>query len=75
MFDEDKQAVISVVSNNTTLIQQSFNKITVDRKDNNDHLNNITKETGGLKLSIETYQNKSDDKIKHVEKSIDKNKR
>ena len=74
MFDEDKQAVISVVSNNTTLIQQSFNKITVDRKDN-DHLNNITKETGGLKLSIETYQNKSDDEIKHVEKSIDKNKR
>ena len=30
-------------------------------KDNNDRLNNIMKETDDLKLSIETYQNITDD--------------
>ena len=41
-------------------------------KDNNDRLNNIMKETDDLKLSIETYQNITDDKLKDTENSIDK---
>ena len=41
-------------------------------KDNNDRLNNIMKETNDLKLSIETYQNITDDKLKNTENSIDK---
>ena len=73
MSEEEKQALSSIVSSNTTLIQQSFDKLTVDIKNNNNHLNNI-KETDGLKLNIETYQNRNDDKIKNAEKSIDKMK-
>ena len=73
MSEEEKQVLSSIVSSNTTLIQQSFDKLTVDIKNNNNHLNNI-KETDGLKLSIETYQNRNDDKIKNAEKSIDKMK-
>ena len=41
-------------------------------KDNNDRLNNIRKETDDLKLSIETYQNIADDKLKDTENSIEK---
>ena len=41
-------------------------------KDNNDRLNNIMKETDDLKLSIETSQNITDDKLKDTENSIDK---
>ena len=41
-------------------------------KDNNDRLSNIIKETDDLKLSIETYQNITDDKLKDTENSIDK---
>ena len=41
-------------------------------KDNNDRLNNIIKETDDLKLSIETYKNITDDKLKDTENSIDK---
>ena len=35
-------------------------------------MNNITKENDDLKLSIETYQNITDDKLKDTENSIDK---
>ena len=41
-------------------------------KDNNDRLNNIMKETDDLNLSIETYQNITDNKLKDIESSIDK---
>ena len=41
-------------------------------KDNNDRLNNIMKEADDLKLSIETYQNITDNKLKDIESSIDK---
>ena len=35
-------------------------------------MNNIIKETNDLKLSIETYQNITDDELKDTENSIDK---
>ena len=35
-------------------------------------MNNIIKETNDLKLSIETYQNLTDDELKDTENSIDK---
>ena len=41
-------------------------------KDNNDCMNNTMKEIGDLKVSIETYQNITDDKRKDTENSIDK---
>ena len=46
-----------MVSQNTTPLQKSLDKLTIEIKDNNDRLNNIMKETDDLKLSIETYQN------------------
>ena len=50
----------------------SDDKSTMETKDNNDRLNNIMKETNDLKLSIETYQNITDDKLKDTENAIDK---
>ena len=41
-------------------------------KDNKDQLNNIIIETDDLKLSIETSQNITDDKLQDTENSIDK---
>ena len=48
-----------------------LDKFTIEIKDNN-LLNSIMKETDDLKLSIETYQNITDDKLKDAENSIDK---
>ena len=72
MFKEQQNALVNIVSQNTTPLQTSFDKLTVKIKDNNDRLNNIMKETDDLKLSIETYQNITDDKLKDTENSIDK---
>ena len=44
----------------------------MENSDNNDRLNSIMKDTDNLKLSIETYQNITDDKLKDTENSIDK---
>ena len=44
----------------------------IEIKDNNDRLNNIIKETDFLKLSIETYHNITDDKLKDTQNPIDK---
>ena len=54
MFKEQQNALVNIVSQNTT-------KLTMEIKDNNDQLNNIMKETDDLKLSIEAYQNITDD--------------
>ena len=54
MFKEQQNALVTIVSQNTT-------KLTMEIKDNNDQLNNIMKETDDLKLSIEAYQNITDD--------------
>ena len=54
MFKEQQNALVNIVSENTT-------KLTMEIKDNNDQLNNIMKETDDLKLSIEAYQNITDD--------------
>ena len=72
MFKEQQNALVNIVSQNTASLQTSLDKLTVEIKDNNDRLNNIMKETDDLKLSIETYQNITDDKLKDTENSIDK---
>ena len=56
MFKEQQNALVNIVSQNTTPLQTSLDKLTVEIKDNNDRLNNIMKETDVLKLSIETYR-------------------
>ena len=72
MFEEQQNALVNIVSQNATPLQTSLNKLTMEIKDNNNQLNNIMKETDDLKLSIETYQNITDDKLKNTENSIDK---
>ena len=61
MFKEQKHALVNIVSQNTTPLQTSLDKLTMEIKDSNDRLNNIMKETDDLKLIIETYQNITDD--------------
>ena len=72
MFKEQQNSLLNIVFQNTTPIQTSLDKLTMEIKDNNDRLNNIMKETDDLKLSIETYQNITDDKLKDTENSTDK---
>ena len=64
--------LVNIVSQNTTPLQTSLDELTMEIKDNKDRLNNIIKETDDLKLSIGTYQNIADDKLKDTENSIDK---
>ena len=54
MFKEQQNALVNIVSQNTTPLQTSLDKLTMEIKDNNDRLNNIMKETVDLNLSIET---------------------
>ena len=61
MFKEQQNALVNIVSQNAAPLQTSLDKFTMEIKDNNDRLNNIMKETDDLKLSIETYQNITDD--------------
>ena len=72
MFKEQQNRLVNTVSQNATPLQTSLDKLTVEIKYKNDRLNNIMKETDDLKLSIETYQNITDDKLKDTENSIDK---
>ena len=72
MFQEQQNALVNTVSQNTTPFQTSLDKLTMEIKDNNDRLNNIMNETDDLKLRIETYQNMTDDDIKDTKNSIDK---
>ena len=72
MFQEQQEALLNIVSSNTTPLRQSIDKLTIEIKDNNDRLNSIVKDTDDLKLSVQTYQNAFDDKIKELENSIKK---
>ena len=54
MFKEQQNALVNIVSQNTTPFQTSLDKLTMEIKDNNDRLKNIIKETDDLKRSIET---------------------
>ena len=53
MFKEQKNALVNIVSQNTTPLQTSLDKLTMEIKDSNDRLNNIMKETDDLKLTID----------------------
>ena len=72
MFQEQQEALLNIISNNTAPLRQSIDKLTIEIKDNNDRLNSIVKDTDDLKLSVQTYQNVFDDKIKELEDSIKK---
>ena len=72
MFQEQQEASLNIISSNTAPLRQSIHKLTIEIKDNNDRLNNIVKDTEDLKLSVQTYQDVFDDKIKEIEDSIEK---
>ena len=77
MFKEQQNALVNIVSQNTTPPQTSLDKLTMEIKNNNGRLNNIMKETDDLKrliesIDIETYQNIKDEKLKDTGNVIDK---
>ena len=72
IFKEQQNALVNIVSQNATPLQTSLDKSTMEIKDNNDRLNNVMKQIDDLKLSIETFQNITDDKRKDSENAIDK---
>ena len=67
-FKEQQNALVNIVSQYTTQLHISLDKLTIEIKDNNDRLNKIIKETDDLMLSIENYQNITNDKFKNKEK-------
>ena len=68
MFKEQQNALVNIVSQYTTPLHISLDTLTTEIKDNNDRLNKIIKETDDLMLSIENYQNITNDKFKNKEK-------
>ena len=64
--------MVNILSQNTTSLQISLDKLTIEITDNNDRSNNTMKETNDLKLVIETYQNITDNKLEDTENSTDK---
>ena len=72
MFKEQEKTLMNIVTNSTTLIHQSLDRLTMEIKDNNSRLEQISKETDDLKLSLETYQNINDTKIKQIEETLSK---
>ena len=41
MFEEQRNALVNIVFQNTTPLQTSLDKLTIEIKDSNDRLNNI----------------------------------
>ena len=72
MFQEQQEALLNIISSNTAPLHQSIDKLTIEIKDNNDRLDSISKDTEDLKLSVQTYQDVFDNKIKEIEVSIEK---
>ena len=75
MFKEQQNALVNIVSQNTTPPQTTLDKLTMEIKNNNGRLNNIMKEIDDLKRlieSIETYQNIKDEELKDTGNLIDK---
>ena len=71
MFEEEQNALVIIVSQNTSPLQRSLDKLTIEIKDKKDRLKSLLKETNDLKLCTETYQNITDG-LKDTENSIDK---
>ena len=48
IFKEQQNALVNIASQDTTPVQTSLDKLTMEIKDNNHRLNNIMKETDDL---------------------------
>ena len=70
MFKEQQKAFLDIVSTNTTLLQISLDRLSIQIQDNSNRLENIIKETDDLKLSVEATQEMQDEKVKSVEKLV-----
>ena len=75
MLEEQQNALVNIVYQNTTPLQTSADKLKIEIKDKSDQLINTMKKNDDLKLSIETYQNITDYELKDAENPIDKIKR
>ena len=70
MFKEQQKALLNIVSTNTTPLQKSLDRLSIQIQGNSNRLENIIKETDDLKLSLEVTQEMQDVKIKSVEKLV-----
>ena len=70
MFKEQQKALLDIVSTNTTPLQKSLDRLSIQIQDNSSRLENIIKETDDLKLSLEATQEMQDEKIKSIEKLV-----
>ena len=70
MFKEQQKALLDIVSTNTTPLQKSLDRLSIQIQDNSNRLENIIKETDDLKLNLEATQEMLDEKIKSVQKLV-----
>ena len=70
MFKEQQKALLNIVPTNTTPLQKSLDRLSIQIQGNSNRLENIIKETDDLKLSLEVTQEIQDEKIKSVEKLV-----
>ena len=75
MLEEQQNALVNIVYQNTTPLQTSVDKLKIEIKDKRDQLNNTMKKKDDLKVSIETYENITDYELKDAENPTDKIKR
>ena len=70
MLKEQQKALLDIVSTNTTPLQKSLDRLSIQIQDNSNRLEKIIKESNDLKLSLEATQEMQDEKIKSVEKLV-----
>ena len=74
MFKEQEEKLLNFVRNGISDTNARLDRLTQEISDNNIKLNYLSKETDGLKLSIETSQEIIDEKFKEINKKLNNDK-
>ena len=69
MFKEQEEKLLNFVRNGISDTNACFDQLTQEMSDNNIKLNDLSKETDGLTLSIETSQKITNEKFKEIIKN------
>ena len=69
MFKEQEEKLLNFVRNGISDTNARFDQLTQEMSDNNIKLNDLSKETDGLTLSIETSQEITNEKFKEIIKN------
>ena len=74
MFKEQEEKLLNIVRNSISDTIARLDRLTQEISDNNIKLNDLSKETDDLKLSIETSQEINDEKFKEINRKLKNDK-